>query len=277
MGEVFFQKLWGRDYRRLIGEQFVSEEVDDGIVFYKPKYSFLGGVCQWNTYKVREDFLVSPTAALCKCPDHNCLYVERKYSQDGVKIGHFRQISEIDQAGFKTAKFEEVIGLKLHEQADVGYLYHTYSSGIELLGVHSIPKSFKDRLRKILADGMVELAKSGIDYNDPFPSNLRYSFDSKLICNPHNCIQIHDSELPIEEQIKNLSSLLYTNIWIESPEEFLDDYFNGALFEDKSEWIKKRIMENVRLMDQSNDVPEMPFYWRPRWGRKMSFCKISSL
>ena len=229
MGKEYFQQVWDDDYERLIGQSFVSKTVEDGIVYYKPQYAFLGNAWWWNACKAREDFLVSPYAALCKSPAHSKPYVQREYSQDWIRTGHFKTLSQLHQETYDKTEFEEVMGLKLHTDSNLGYLYHTYSGGIEFLGINKFPKNLKDEITRIVAEGMVELSKHGIDYNDPLPSNLRYNFDGRLICNPHNCMEIHNKELSIKKQIKNLSYLLYTNFWIENHEEFLNEYFNETV------------------------------------------------
>jgi len=100
----------------------------------------LSEVWWWNACKIREDLLVSPPAALCKCSDYNEPYIQREYSQTGVEIGHFKKLCQLHKDNYDKVIFEEVMGLKLHEDTDVGYLYHTYSGGIEFLGVSRFPK-----------------------------------------------------------------------------------------------------------------------------------------
>jgi len=267
MGKKYFQKLGGNDYEKLIGEEFIGKNVKDGVIYYKPKYAFLGDAWWWNACKVREDMLVTPPAALCKCSDYDEPYIEREYSQDGVKMGHFKQLSKLHQNTYEKIKFEEIMGLKLHKETDLGYLYHTYSGGIEFLGVSKFPKNLKDELRKVVIEGMRDLSKYGIDYHDPLPSNLRYNFDGRLICNPHNCMECYDRELTVEEQIENLSVLLYTHSWIENPAEFLDEYFRGMIPEEETQWIKKRVRDNINDIDEYGGIVELPSHWRPPWGR----------
>ncbi|MCX5638366.1 MAG: hypothetical protein NTX52_11850 [Planctomycetota bacterium] len=267
MGGANAKELCENEYRKSIGEKFIVNKVKDGIICYKPEYAFLKDAWWWNACKVREDFLVSPHAALCKCCDYGEPYVEREYSQDGIKIGQFKKLCQLHEKEYDKIKFEEVMGVKLHEDTDVGYLYHTYSGGIEFLGVSKFPKKLKDELKKVIIEGMSELSIYGIDYHDPLPSNLRYNFDGRLICNPHNCIECFDRPLTTEEQIENLLALLYTNTWIENAGEFLSEYFGNRLPEEEVKWIKKRIEEKMKNMDESGDNIEVPFHWWPRWGR----------
>lgn len=267
MGQEHFQKLWGCDYEKQIGEGFIGKNVRDGIIYYKPEYAFLNDAWWWDACKVREDLLVSPHAALCKSSDYSEPYVQREYSQDGIKAGHFKKLAQLHKQRYHKIKFEEVMGLKLNKDTDLGYLYHTYSGGIELMSVSKFPKNLKAELRRVVMEGMSELSKSGINYHDPLPSNLRYNFDGRLICNPHNCMEIYPRELSIEEQIKNLSILLYTNIWVENPAEFLIDYFGDMLPEERIKLVQHRVENNIKDMGRLGDLIEVPLHWRPRWGR----------
>lgn len=227
----------------------------------------MSDVCSWNACKVREDLLVTPPAALCKCSAHSEPYMEREYSQDGVKAGHFAKLCQLSGGKYNKIRFEKVMGLKLHESVDLAYLYHTYSGGTEFLGVNRFPEDLKGELKRILIQGMKELAKHGIDYHDPLPSNLRYNFDGRLTCNPHNCIECYHRELTIEEQIQNLSALLYTNSWIEKPGEFISEYFRDTLPEAEIRLADERIERKTKYMDEFGDIIEVPFQWWPRWGR----------
>jgi len=265
MGKDYFQKLWGNDYEKFIGERFIGKKVKDGIIYYKPEYAFLRN--GWNAGKVREDFLASPPAALCKSHEYSEPYVKREYNQDGVKAGHFEKLCQLGEEKYDKISFEKVIGLKLQEGSDLGYLYHTYSGGIELIGINKLPKNLKDELKRVVIAAMAELSKWGINYHDPLPSNLRYNFDGRLICNPHNCIECYDRELTMEEQIENLSALLYTNSWIEKWGEFLSDCFKDTLPEAEIKRAKERVERKIKDMDEFGDIMEIPFHWWPRWGR----------
>lgn len=197
--------------------------------------------------------------------DYGDPYIEREYSHEGIKRGDFRKLSRLHKENYERIRFEEVMGIKLDEDTDVGYLYHTYSGGIEFLGAGKALQSVKDQLKTVLIEGMAELAKHGIDYHDPLPSNLRYNFDGKLICSPHNCMTIYDRELSIEEQINNLSTLLYTHDWIEDTEQFLNEYFKDRLTKKKIRKVRHMIEENMKDTDEDNFLG-VPYYWWPRWS-----------
>lgn len=198
--------------------------------------------------------------------DYRDPYVEREYSYEGIKRGDFKKLSQLHKKNYEKVRFEEVMGIKLDENTDVGELYHTYSGGIEFLGASKAPQSVKGQLKTVLVEGIAELAKHGIDYHDPLPSNLRYNFDGKLICSPHNCMTIHDRELSIEEQVKNLSTLLYTHGWIEDIEQFLNEYFKGRLTKEEIGKVKNIIEENIKYTDEVDDLLGIPYHWWPRWG-----------
>lgn len=257
----------GKYQERLIPEVFLCKRVEGGLIYYRPGYPFLGDASEWDAYKVREDALVSPRAALCRCPDDRGFFVERQYDQDGVRSGHFKALCLLHERKYHKVAFEEVMGLKLHAGGDVGYLYHSYSGGVELLWADNFPGELKTNLRQVVVEALIELAKNGIDYHDLLPSNLRYDFDGKLVCNPHNCIHILDRELSLEEQMDNLSCLLYTNSWIENPTEFLDAYFRDALSAEEIQRITKRIQQTMTDMDELGDIIEVPFHWWPRQNR----------
>lgn len=202
-------------------------------------------------------------------------YVEREYSHEGIKRGDFRKLSRLHKENYERFRFEEVMGIKLDEDTDVGYLYHTYSGGIEFLGADKVPQSVKDQLKPVLIEGIAELAKHGIDYHDPLPSNLRYNFDGKLICSPHNCMTFHDRGLSIEEQINNLSTLLYTHNWIEDTEQFLNEYFKDQMAKKEIRKIKHMIAENIEYTDEVDNLLGVPYHWWPRCGGRKNCCSIS--
>lgn len=199
--------------------------------------------------------------------DYGDPYVEREYSHEGIKRGDFRKLSRLHNENYERFRFEEVMGIKLDEDADVGYLYHTYSGGIEFLGVDKMPQHIKAQLKTVLIEGMAELAKHGIDYRDPLPTNLRYNFDGKLLCNPHNCMIIHNRKLSIEEQIGNLSTLLYTHNWIKDTEQFLNEYFKGRLTKKEIGKVKKIVEKNIKDTDEVDNSLGIPYHWWPRWGK----------
>ena len=261
------QELQGDNYIKFIGDDFIRKNVKDGTIFYKPEYSFLGDVWWWDACKVREDMLVSPNAALCKSPDYSEPYIERGYCQEGITTGHFEKIAQLHGNEFEKVRFEKVMGVKLHNDTDTCYLYHTYSGGIEFMGIEQFPQDVKNDLKEVLLRGMKELAKSGVDYHDPLPSNLRYNFNGKLICNPHNCMEVHDSELSSRQQIENLAVLLYTHRWIGDHAVFLHNYFTGALSEEEIQSFTRIIEDKIKEMDEIGDVIEIPCHWKPRWGR----------
>ena len=115
---------------------------------------------------MREDFLVSSAATLRKCLDYGDPYIEREYSHEGIKRGDFRKLSLLYKENYERLKFEEVMGIKLDDNSDEGYLYHTYSGGLEFLGAGNVPQGFKDQLKTVLIEGMTELAKHGINYSN---------------------------------------------------------------------------------------------------------------
>jgi hypothetical protein len=196
-------------------------------------------------------------------------YVEREYNIAGIKRGDFRRLSRLHKRNYKKIRFEKVMGIKLDEEADAGCLYHTYSGGFEFLGATHAPQSIKDHLKMVLIEGVAELATHGIDYVYLLPSNLRYHFDGRLICSPHNSLMIYDRELSLEEQVNNLSALLYTHSWIENTEQFLDEYLNikGQLTNKEKSKIKNMLEENIKDIDEDNLV-QVPFCWWPHWGSK---------
>lgn len=209
--------------------------------------------------------MVSGSATLRKCLDYGDPYVEREYSREGIKRGDFRKLSQLHRENYEKLRFEEVMGIKLDENSDEGYLYHTYSGGLEFLGAGNVPQGIKDQLRTVLIEGMAELARHGIDYFHPLPSNLRYNFDGKLICNPHDCIMIYDRELSIKEQANNLAILLYTHSWIEDTEQLLNEYFKDRLTKKEITKVKHMIEEDMKDTDEDN-LLEVPYFWYPRWG-----------
>lgn len=251
-------------YKKSVGEEFVSSKIENGVIYYRPEYAFLSNAWR-NADGVREDFLVSPPATLRKCLDYGDPYIEREYSHEGIKRGDFKKLSQLHRENYERLRFEEVMGIKLDENTDVGHLYHTYSGGIEVMGAGKAQQCLMDQFKTGLIEGMAELAKHGIDYSHPLPSNLRYDFDGKLICSPHDCIMIYNRELSIKEQINNLAILLYTHSWIEDTAQFLNEYFKNRLTEKEIRRVEHMIEENMKDTDEDN-LLEVPYYWWPRWG-----------
>jgi len=237
------------NYQKLFDREFIGKQLDDGIIFFRDGYDFLAGeLCtSWRGDVLREDRSMLFKAALCEGRTYGRprkdrkpervtrhLYVAREISHNwAIASDLYRKLSRLHRGAFRRARFEKLIGVAIDRNADTDWLFHTYSGGLEFFHLSpNMPTDLREEIETVLAQGVKELHQRGIEYFDPLPTNMRYDFRGKLVCNPHNSVAFKDSPYApgngLEKSVdaeRDIGIILYTHDWIVDPESFVAKYF----------------------------------------------------
>jgi|GEM_PF-3396518 len=291
MKEFDWEDFSVENYQKIVGEDFIGEKINRGkekIIFVKKGCEFLkdyavlyrkdnfGGLeTELHAYNGNEGDILITNKAIP--------YIKREIMGCAAKERDlYRKLSQLHKRRFENVKFEKIIGIEIPKESydDIHYLYHTYSGGIELFGLSlKAPKRFRDEIENAIAKGMRELHKNTIAYGDPFPTNLRYNFDGKIICNPHNCIEIgkqveyipdakidygsdnndeikHRTFLTSPDYNRDLAIIAYTHDWIEDLEGFLRKYYGDDIDRVNIKQKVEEIEENMKNIAEYG-IPEI--------------------
>jgi len=238
-------------YQGILGEEFAGKYVKNSdpreLVFYKEGYEFLSEAQSCREIK-RVKYMI-PSASLCTTKDRierdedEMLFYKRLYVFGDDRIEHFQKLCQLHKEVFDFAQFEEVIGVKFYSDTDEIDLLHTSTGGItlDMLNEQKTPKNILEEIMDTHAKAMAELHKKGIAYTDPIPVNFTYDFKSKIICNPHNCIEFFSERSPVDsyDDAKELGALIYTHAYLPRWKQFVQKYI-GELTESGEKWDEKR-------------------------------------